>query len=77
MESRREVTDPEAARILNLPSDAIVRLIDEGALAFRMEGSRRLFLLALLLECRDAMVAPRRAALDQMTADAELLGLYY
>lgn len=54
----------------------VVRLIDEGELPARKVGSHRRILLTDLLGYRDQIVAERRAALDQMTRDAEELGLY-
>lgn len=72
----REVTTQQAATLLNVSRPTIVKLIDEGTLPARMVGSHRRILLSDLLAYRDKIVAERRAILDQMTRDAEDLGLY-
>ncbi len=71
-----EVTTQQAATLLNVSRPTIVKLIDEGTLPARMVGSHRRILLSDLLAYRDKIVAERRAILDQMTRDAEDLGLY-
>jgi excisionase family DNA binding protein len=72
----REVTTQQAAALLNVSRPTVVKLIDDGALPARMVGSHRRILLTDLLAYRDRIVAERRAILDQMTRDAEDLGLY-
>jgi excisionase family DNA binding protein len=76
MEALREVTERQAARMLNVSHQTVVRLIDDGAFTSRIEGPRRRIQLASLLRFRDEMIVQRRAALHQMTTDAEALGLY-
>ena len=72
----RELTTQQAANVLNMSRPTVVRLIDEGELPARKVGSHRRVLLTDLLAYRDQIVAERRAVLDQMTRDAEELGLY-
>lgn len=72
----RELTTQQAASVLNMSRPTVVRLIDEGELPARKVGSHRRILLTDLLAFRDQIVAERRAVLDQMTRDAEALGLY-
>lgn len=72
----RELTTQQAASVLNMSRPTVVRLIDEGELPARKVGSHRRVLLTDLLAYRDQIVAERRAVLDQMTRDAEELGLY-
>lgn len=72
----REVTTQQAATVLNVSRPTIVRLIDDGTLPARMVGSHRRIRLTDLLAYRDRVVAERRAVLDEMTRDAEDLGLY-
>ncbi|MGQ0433078.1 MAG: helix-turn-helix domain-containing protein [Microthrixaceae bacterium] len=72
----RELTTQQAASVLNMSRPTVVRLIDEGELPARKVGSHRRILLTDLLAFRDQVVAERRAVLDQMTRDAEELGLY-
>ena len=72
----REVSTQQAATVLNVSRPTVVKLIDDGALASRKVGSHRRIPLGDLLAYRDDMVARRRAVLDQMSRDAEDLGLY-
>jgi excisionase family DNA binding protein len=72
----REVTTQQAAMVLNASRPTIVKLIDDGTLPARKVGSHRRILLTDLLAYRDKIVTERRAVLDQMTRDAEDLGLY-
>jgi excisionase family DNA binding protein len=74
--SPREVTTQQAAKVLNVSRPTVVKLIDDGALPSRKVGSHRRIPLAELLAYRQEVVARRRAILDEMTADAEELGLY-
>ena len=74
--TQREVSTQQAATVLNVSRPTVVKLIDDGVLASRKVGSHRRIPLADLLAYRDDMVARRRAVLDQMSQDAEELGLY-
>ena len=72
----REVSTQQAATVLNVSRPTVVKLIDDGVLPSRKVGSHRRVSLADLLAYREGMVARRRAVLDQMSRDAEELGLY-
>ena len=72
----REVSTQQAATVLNVSRPTVVKLIDDGLLPSRKVGSHRRVSLADLLAYREGMVARRRAVLDQMSRDAEELGLY-
>jgi excisionase family DNA binding protein len=72
----REVSTQQAATVLNVSRPTVANLIDDGVLPSRKVGSHRRITLADLLAYRDDMVARRRAVLDQMSRDAEELGLY-
>ena len=74
--SPRELTTQQAAKVLNVSRPTIVKLIDDGVLPARKVGSHRRVPLTDLLAFRQNVVAKRRAALDEMTTDAEELGLY-
>ncbi|MBK5223899.1 MAG: helix-turn-helix domain-containing protein [Acidimicrobiia bacterium] len=74
--SPREVSTQQAATVLNVSRPTVVKLIDAGVLPSRKVGSHRRITLTDLLSYRDDMVARRRAVLDQMSRDAEELGLY-
>jgi excisionase family DNA binding protein len=60
----------------NVSRPTVVKLIDDGVLPARKVGSHRRVPLTELLAFRQDVVAKRRAALDEMTTDAEELGLY-
>jgi excisionase family DNA binding protein len=72
----REVSTQQAASVLNVSRPTVVKLIDDGVLPSRKVGSHRRITLADLLAYRDDVVTRRRAVLDQMSRDAEELGLY-
>ena len=74
--SPRELTTQQAAKVLNVSRPTVVKLIDDGVLPARKVGSHRRVSLTDLLAFRQDVVAKRRAALDEMTTDAEELGLY-
>ncbi len=74
--SPRELTTQQAAKILNVSRPTVVKLIDDGVLPARKVGSHRRVPLTDLLAFRQDVVAKRRAALDELTTDAEELGLY-
>ena len=72
----REVSTQQAATVLNVSRPTVVKLVDDGALPSRNVGTHRRIMLDDLLAYRDDMVARRRAVLDQMSRDADDLGLY-
>ena len=72
----REVSTQQAATVLNVSRPTVVKLIDDGHLPSRKVGSHRRIPLADLLAYHDNMIGRRRAVLDQMSQDAEELGLY-
>jgi len=72
----REVSTQQAATVLNVSRPTVVKLIDDGVLPSRKVGSHRRIALVDLLAYSDDVVAHRRAVLDQMSRDAEDLGLY-
>ncbi len=72
----REVSTQQAATVLNVSRPTVVKLIDDGVVPSRKVGSHRRITLTDLLAYRDDIVARRRAVLDQMSRDANELGLY-
>lgn len=71
--SPRELTTHQAAKVLNVSRPTVVKLIDDGVLPERKVGSHRRVPLTDLLAFRQDLVAKGRAALDEMTTDAEEL----
>lgn len=71
-----DLTTEQAAAVLGVSRPTVVRLIAAGKLPARMVGSHRRLTLGDVLAYREASTTRRRDALDQMTRQAEELGLY-
>lgn len=71
-----DLTTEQAAAVLGVSRPTVVRLIEAGKLPARMVGSHRRLTLGDVLAYREASTTRRRDALDQMTRQAEELGLY-
>lgn len=71
-----ELSTVEAAEILNVSRPHLIKQLEHGALAFRMVGSHRRVRLVDVLAYRDAQDVAARHALDELTRQAEDLGLY-
>lgn len=76
LRSPEELTTEQAAAVLNVSRPTVVRLIEAGKLPARMVGTHRRLALGDVLSYRETSAAQRRAALDEMSRDAEELGLY-
>lgn len=71
-----ELTTVEAAEILNVSRPHLVKLLEQSEMPYRMVGSHRRVRLVDVLAYRDRQDARSRRALDELTAQAEELGLY-
>ena len=71
-----ELTTVEAAEILGVSRPHLVKLLEQGAMPHRMVGSHRRVRLIDVLAYRDRQDEQSRRALDELTAQAEELGLY-
>ena len=71
-----EVTTMEAADILNVSRPYVIKLLEEGAMPFRMVGRHRRIQLKDLMAYLEESDRKSRAAMDELVALSEELGLY-
>lgn len=72
----REVTTQQAANVLNVSRQYVVRLLDEGQIPFRKTGKHRRLRIADVLEFKERRDKDRRAGLRQLSQMTEDFGGY-
>ncbi len=71
-----ELTICEAAQLLGISRTHVVKLLEEGAMRCRLVGTHRWVRLVDVLDYRDRQDERSRRAIDELTRQAEDLGLY-
>jgi excisionase family DNA binding protein len=71
-----EITTQEAADLLDISRPTLIKLLDAGDIPFRTLAAHRRLKAADVLAYRKTRDAERRAALDEIVAENQRLGLY-
>lgn len=72
-----ELTTSQAADLLNVSRPHLVKLLEAGAIEFTKVGSHRRIRAEAVLRYRENQQTSRRRALEELTAEAQRLGLRY
>lgn len=73
----KELTTQEAANILNVSRPYLVKLIEAGEIRFHKNGVRRKVLFKDLMEYKQKRDQESMTLLDELTAEAQELGMGY
>ena len=71
-----ELTTQQAAELLNVSRPHVIKLLDEGRIAYRRVGRHRRIMASSLLDYQRGQLAEARRAAADLTALSEDLGLY-
>ncbi len=71
-----ELSTQQAAELLGVSRPYFIKLLEQGKMPFRKVGEQRRVLYQDLLRYMEAYQKAAHAALDEMTAEAQSMGLY-
>ena len=74
---RAELTTQQAADILNLSRPFLVEQLEKNVIPYRKVGTHRRILFKDLMQYKEAMDRNRLKAPDELTAQAQELGIGY
>jgi len=74
---QREMTTQKAADFLEMSRPSLLKLLEQGVIRFRRVGKHRRVLFEDLVEYRRQSMSDRHAALDELSEQAQKLGLGY
>jgi excisionase family DNA binding protein len=72
-----ELTSQQAADLLNVSRPFLIKLLDDRVIPYRRVGNRRKILLNDLLDYRRRSETLRREIADELTREAQKIGLEY
>jgi len=77
MRVNAELTTQQAADMLNVSRPFLISLLDQGKIAFRLDGNHRRVQVEDMIEYRRVQQQESKAAMADLAAEAQRLNLGY